>query len=165
MKIYNFFKIIVQDWRFNKGNLKGFSIVLLLRIVHAVEQYRIMLPFTYFLKVIYWLYTQLLIGTEFSTSIQIGVPFSFWHCNGTVVNKNVTFGSNCLLRHNTTIGNNGVTDHVPKIMNNVDIGANSVIIGGIVIGNNVKIAAGAIVTKSVKSNSVVVSVNKILSSE
>ncbi|MEO5998471.1 MAG: hypothetical protein ABIN89_17065 [Chitinophagaceae bacterium] len=156
----NFFQFIFQDWKINKGNLKGRIILLLFRTANICNKKKIY----YYLGIPYLIFYRILVEWFFSIeipwTIKAGKNLSLFHGQALVLNGDVVLGENCTVRHCTTIGNKMLSDgrfsSSPVIGNNVDIGSNVCIIGDIFIKDNVKIGCGAVVTKDVSGNCIVV---------
>jgi putative colanic acid biosynthesis acetyltransferase WcaB len=155
----NFFEFIFQDWRANKGNIKGRIILLLFRIANFCSTRRIY----YYIGFPYLLFYRILVEWFFSIEIpwntKIGRNLHLYHGQALVMTNQVVIGENCTLRQSTTIGNKqlpgGGFSSSPVIGNNVDIGSNVCIIGNVNIGNGVKIGCGAVVVKNASPYSVV----------
>lgn len=156
----NFFQFIAQDWKINKGNIKGRIILLLFRTANFSTTgkfyYYLLLPYRIFYKILVeWFFS-----IEIPWKVSIGRNLTLYHGQALVLNDKVVLGSNCVLRHCTTIGNKQLQDGSfsisPLIGNNVDIGSNVCIIGDIYIKDNVKIGCGAVVTKNISGNCIVV---------
>jgi putative colanic acid biosynthesis acetyltransferase WcaB len=155
----NFFEFIVQDWRANKGNIKGRIILLLFRIANFCARRRVY----YYLGLPYLIFYRVLVEWFFSTEIpwntKIGKNFTLYHGQALVMNNKVVIGENCTLRQCTTIGNKqlagGGFSASPVIGNYVDIGSNVCVIGPIKINDHVNIGSGAVVVKDVSPYSVV----------
>lgn len=156
----NYFRFILQDWKINKGNIKGRIIMVLFRMANFCSTRRIY----YYLGLPYLLFYKVLVEWFFSVEIpwnvKIGRNLSLFHGQALVLNNMVVIGNNCTIRHCTTIGNKQLKDgsfsRSPVIGNNVDIGSNVCIIGDIYIEDNVKIGCGAVVTKNISGNCIVV---------
>ncbi|WP_188936997.1 serine acetyltransferase [Puia dinghuensis] len=155
----HFFSFIFQDWKANKGNPKGRTIMLLFRIANFCSARRIYfylgLPYLVFYRILVeWFFT-----VEIPWKVKIGKNLALYHGQCLVMNSEVVIGENCTLRHCTTIGHKqlkgGGFSGSPVIGDNVDMGSNVCIIGDIRIGNNVKIGCGAVVTKSVSDDQTV----------
>jgi putative colanic acid biosynthesis acetyltransferase WcaB len=155
----NFFEFVFQDWRINKGNIKGRIILLLFRIANFCAKRRIY----YYIGFPYLIFYRILVEWFFSVEIpwntRIGKNLSLFHGQALVMTNQVVIGENCTLRQSTTIGNRqlggGGFSNSPVIGNHVDIGSNVCIIGSIIISDNVIIGSGAVVVKDVSPNSVV----------
>lgn len=154
----NFFEFIFQDWRVNKGNIKGRIILLLFRIANFCAQRKIY----YYIGFIYLLMYRILVEWFFSTEIpwntKIGRNLRLYHGQALVMTNQVVIGHNCTLRQSTTIGNRQTATGFstsPIIGNHVDIGSNVCIIGGITINDYVNIGCGAVVVKDVSAYCVV----------
>ncbi len=156
----NFFQFISQDWKVNKGNIKGRIILLLFRTANVCSTRKIY----YYLGIPYLIFYKILVEWFFSIEIpwkvKIGKNFILYHGQALVLNDRVVIGENCTIRHCTTIGNKMLQDGSygasPVLGNNVDVGSNVCIIGDIYIQDNVKIGCGAVVTKNVSGNCIVV---------
>jgi putative colanic acid biosynthesis acetyltransferase WcaB len=156
----SFLEFIFQDWKANRSNPKGRTIMLLFRIANFCSTHRIL----FYLGLPYLIFYRILVEWFFSVEIpwklKIGKNLALYHGQCLVMNSQVVIGENCTLRHCTTIGHkqlkNGGFSGSPVIGNNVDLGSNVCIIGKIHIGNNVKIGCGAVVTKSIADNQTVV---------
>jgi putative colanic acid biosynthesis acetyltransferase WcaB len=149
----SFLTFIFQDWKANKGNPKGRTIMFFFRVANFCSTRRIYfylgLPYLVFYKILVeWFFT-----VEIPWNVRIGKNLILYHGQSLVMNSDVVIGENCTLRHCTTIGHkqlkSGGFSGSPVIGNDVDLGSNVCIIGKIHIGNNVKIGCGAVVTKSI----------------
>ncbi|RZL69593.1 MAG: serine acetyltransferase [Pedobacter sp.] len=156
----NFFQFIFQDWAVNKGNPKGRIFLFLFRIANICTKGRAYFylgsPYLILYKtLIQWAFT-----LEIPWNVNIGKNLSIYHGQALIINKDVTIGENCTLRHCTTLGTklkaDGTNSKGPTIGNNVDIGNNVCIIGEITIADNVIIGSGAVVVKSAPSNCILV---------
>jgi len=155
----NFFEFIFQDWRVNKGNVKGRMILLLFRIANFCSTRRVY----YYLGFLYLLFYRILVEWFFSIEIpwntRIGKNLRLFHGQALVMTNQVVIGENCTLRQSTTIGNRQLADgkfsSSPVIGNHVDIGSNVCIIGDIEIKDYVLIGAGCVVVKNVMPYQVV----------
>ena len=110
-------------------------------------------------KILYYFYSQYILGCDIRLTTQIGKGFEIFHgARGSVISPTTIIGDNVSLRQNTTIGAKGFqgAEKSPIIGNNVTIGPNVCIIGDIHIGDNSTIGAGAVVVKNVRSGTVVV---------
>lgn len=93
----------------------------------------------------------------------IGPGLKIVHFTGIVIRGNCNIGKNAIIRQNVTIGDKSDNDiGLSYIGDNVEIGANSCIIGNIRIGENVTIGAMSLINKNVPNNSVVYSLNSII---
>ena len=150
---------IFQDWKANKGNVKGRLVMLLYRIAHLATMNKIMhiimIPYlVFYTVVIAWF-----MSVEIQHRAKIGRNAKMWHGHALVVHKATLIGNDCVLRQCTTFGNKKNSEGKVSgatIGNNVDIGANVCIIGNVIIGDNCVIGAGAVVTKSFPAGSVIV---------
>ncbi len=149
----NFFEFIFQDWRVNKGNMKGRLILVLFRTANFCSTRKVF----YYIGFPYLIFYRILVEWFFSIEIpwntQIGRNLSLFHGQALVLTNKVIIGANCTLRHCTTIGNKqnsagGFTDS-PVIGDHTDIGSNVCIIGNIRVGANVLIGCGAVVVKDI----------------
>jgi putative colanic acid biosynthesis acetyltransferase WcaB len=152
---------LFQDWKANKGNIKGRLIMLAFRAVYwmrslPVPIWLLGIPFL----VLYRICIEWILGVELPFKTKVGKGLVIQHGQGLVVNDGTVIGKYCTLRNGCTIGikkdSAGVKSKAPVLGDRVDMGANTVIIGPIEIGSNVMIGAGSIVVKSIPSNSVVV---------
>lgn len=151
---------IFQDWKANKGNIKGRLVMFAFRIAHLATSNKfahlLLVPYLIFYKVfVLWF-----LGIELQHRVKIGSGLKLSHGMGLVIHKSTIIGKNCTLRQCTTIGKKSTKgDKTAKgtvIGDNVDVGANVCIIGSIVIGRNTTIGAGSVVVKDVPANVVVV---------
>lgn len=151
---------ILQDWKANKGNIKGRLVMIAFRIAHLATSNKIshilLVPYLVFYKVfVLWF-----LGIELQHRVKIGSGLKLSHGMGLVIHKSTIIGKNCTLRQCTTIGKkSSIGDKKSAgtiIGDHVDVGANVCIIGSIVIGNNTIIGAGSVVVKDVPENVVVV---------
>lgn len=153
------FSYIFQDWKANKGNLKGRYILLSFRIASLLER-SVLFKYLFFpLYLHHKIWVSWIMGVELQSKVRLGTGCKLFHGQGLVINSNVEIGNNVILRHSTTIGNkiglDGKETKCPKVGDNCEIGAHVVIIGPIKIGNNVTIAAMSLVNKDVPDNSIV----------
>ena len=150
-----FRRLIGEDLRANRNNTKGKTVLILYRFASLVASGKTM-KFIFFPYLIFYkLIVEWVLGIELPWHLKAGPGLKLYHGQGTVINRNVTIGSNCVIRHSTTIGNAREGGNCPVIGNNVDIGCHVCIIGDIQIGNNVIIGAGSVVVKNIPSNVVV----------
>ncbi len=155
----NFIEFVFQDWKVNKGNLKGRIILVLFRTANFCTKRKIY----YYIGFPYLLFYRILVEWFFSVEIpwnvKIGKNLSLFHGQALVMTNQVIVGHNCTLRQSTTIGNKQLKDggfsSSPVIGNHVDIGSNVCIVGAIQIMDHVKIGCGSVVVKSVSAYSVV----------
>jgi putative colanic acid biosynthesis acetyltransferase WcaB len=154
----NFFEFIFQDWKVNKGNIKGRLILLLFRTANFCSTRKIYYYLGFPYLVFYRILVEWFFSIEMPWNTKIGKNLSLFHGQALVMTNQVIIGENCTLRQCTTIGNKQLRDGgfsaSPVIGNYVDIGANACIIGDIIIADNVKIGCGAVVVKSASANSV-----------
>ena len=150
---------VFQDWKANKGNIKGRLVMLAYRIAHLATINKVvhvlMIPYLVFYKVfVLWF-----LGVEIQHRAKIGRGLKMSHGIGLVVHKSTTIGKNCSIRQCTTIGNKTDADGNKTagtiIGDNVDIGANVCIIGKLMIGSNSTIGAGSVVVKNIPEKVVV----------
>jgi len=151
---------IFQDWKANKGNIKGRIITLAFRIAYWLRQ----LPAPFWLLgspilIVYRICVEWILGVELPFKTKVGRSLVIQHGQGLVVNDGTIIGDHCVLRNGCTIGIKkdiyGNNSKAPILGNYVNIGANAVIIGPVTIGDNVVIGAGSVVVKNVPSGSVV----------
>lgn len=155
-----FFKFVFQDWKVNKGNIKGRIVLVLFRIANFCSTRKIY----YYIGFPYLLFYRILVEWFFSIEIpwstRIGKNLSLFHGQALVMTNQVIIGENCTLRQCTTLGNKQIQDggftRSPVIGNYVDIGSNACIIGAITIGDHVLIGSGAVVVKDVPPYSIAV---------
>ncbi|MFA6084421.1 serine acetyltransferase [Mucilaginibacter sp.] len=156
----NFFAYLFQDWRANRGNIKGRIVLFMFRLVNAINRYMLLKILFFWYLMIYRFFVEWVLGIELPRKLTAGKNLIFYHGQGLVVNYKVILGDNCVLRNGVTIGHKKLVDGSlsapPRIGNNVDIGANACIIGDITIGDNVIIGAGAVVIKDIPANSIAV---------
>ncbi|WP_439489776.1 serine acetyltransferase [Algoriphagus sp.] len=156
----NYSYSLFQDWKANKGNLKGRTVMVLFRLAHLATYNRfikiLMIPYLIFYRVM----VEWFLGIELQFPVVVGRGLVLWHGQGSVIHKSTKIGSNCVLRQNTTIGNKKNLDGTKSagaiIGDNVDIGAHVIIIGSIHIASNCTIGAGSVVTKSVDKAATIV---------
>jgi len=152
----NIFEYIFQDWKCNKGNVKGQFILAHLRLAQIIKRNKLLFVIGFWYLALYYIFIEWLMGVEINWKVVIGENTQLHHGVGLVIHPKAIIGNNCVLRHCTTIGNKGTAaDGLPVIGNNVNIGAHVCILGEIRIGDNVTIGAGAVVLKDVPSNCVV----------
>jgi putative colanic acid biosynthesis acetyltransferase WcaB len=156
----NFFAYLFQDWKANRGNVKARLVLLMFRLVGAINKYTLTKIIFFPYLVFYRVNVEWVLGIELPRKLLAGRNLVFYHGQGLVVNYKTIIGDNCVLRNGVTIGHkklaDGTLSKCPRIGNNVDIGANVCIIGDITIGNNVTIGAGAVVVKDIPDNSIAV---------
>lgn len=146
-------KNIFQDWKCNKGNIKGQLVMISFRLAHAIRSHWILILLGFPFLLFYRLFIEWILGIEIHWNVKIGKCLHLAHGQSTVINGGAIIGENCKIRHCTTIGNkDGVLSLPPILGNNVNIGANVCIIGNIKIGDNVNIGAGAVVIKDIPSD-------------
>ncbi|WP_158828566.1 serine acetyltransferase [Mucilaginibacter lacusdianchii] len=155
----NFFEFIFQDWRANKGNIKGRIILLLFRIANFCSTRRIYYYIGFPYLLIYRILVEWFFSIEIPWNTKIGRNFHLYHGQALVMTNEVVIGENCTLRQSTTIGNKQLPgdgfSSSPVLGNYVDVGSNVCIIGNIIIGSHTKIGSGAVVVKDVPAYSVV----------
>jgi putative colanic acid biosynthesis acetyltransferase WcaB len=156
----NFFAYLFQDWKANRGNIKGRIVLFMFRLVNAINRYMLLKILFFWYLMIYRFFVEWVLGIELPRKLTAGKNLIFYHGQGLVVNFKTIIGENCVLRNGVTIGHKKLADgslsNSPRIGNNVDIGANACIIGDITIGDNVIIGAGAVVIKDIPANSTAV---------
>jgi putative colanic acid biosynthesis acetyltransferase WcaB len=156
----NFFAYLFQDWKANRGNIKGRIVLFMFRLVNAINRYMLLKILFFWYLMIYRFFVEWVLGVELPRKLTVGKNLIFYHGQGLVVNFKTIIGENCVLRNGVTIGHKKLADgslsNAPRIGNNVDIGANACIIGDITIGDNVIIGAGAVVIKDIPANSIAV---------
>lgn len=156
----NFFAYLFQDWKANRGNIKGRIVLFMFRLVNAINRYMLLKILFFWYLMIYRFFVEWVLGVELPRKLIAGKNLIFYHGQGLVVNFKTIIGENCVLRNGVTIGHKKLADgslsKSPRIGNNVDIGANACIIGDITIGDNVIIGAGAVVIKDIPANSIAV---------
>ena len=107
--------------------------------------------------ILYWFYSQFLLGIEMPLEVNCVGPLIIWHGNGLVLNPAVELGARVVLRNGVTIGNDGNHKGCPVISDGVEIGANSVLIGDIKIGENAKIGPNSFVNYDVAEGEKIIS--------
>ncbi|WP_104494926.1 serine acetyltransferase [Acinetobacter indicus] len=152
--------MIFQDWRINKGNIKGRLVMVLFRLASVLSRQNKVIKFIFLpYAIFYRFFVEWLLCIELPWKTKVGANMRIYHGQGLVVNDNAVIGNNCILRHNTTIGvaytDSNFGGKAPVIGNYVDIGAGAIILGDIVIGNYACIAAGSVVIKDVPDYGVV----------
>jgi len=156
----NFFAYLFQDWKANRGNIKGRLVLFMFRLVNAINRYMLLKIILFPYLVFYRFFVEWVLCIELPRKLTVGKNFVFYHGQALVVNFKTVIGENCVLRNGVTIGHKVLADgsftRCPQIGNNVDVGPNVCIIGDITIGDNVVIGAGAVVVKSIPANSVAV---------
>lgn len=111
-----------------------------------------------FMRILYNIYSQMILGIDLDYRTQIGNGFCLYHSgHGSVVSVGTVIGNNVSLRQNTTIGAKGFegAKDSPIIEDDVVIGPNVCIIGAIKIGRGAVIGAGAVVVRDVPPRAVV----------
>lgn len=109
-------------------------------------------------KVLYYFYTDYVLGLDIKHTTSIGSGFQIFHgARGSVISPGAKIGNNVSLRQNTTIGSKGFSGEElsPIVEDEVTIGPNVCIIGNIRVGHNSIIGAGSVVVKDVEPYSVV----------
>lgn len=152
-------KLVASDYRANKNNWKGFTVLFLYRLAHAhLTAPFLIKPFSFLYLVFYKILMELFMGTEIHWRTTIGKGAVLYHGYGLVIHSDAVIGDNIILRHGTTIGMKYVNGSIcaPVIGDNVDIGVSALIIGKINIGDYAIIGAGSVVVKDVPKGSVVV---------
>ena len=134
-------KVLVALWRLAQLRQRSLVFSLLFFPVHLL----------------YWVYSQLLLGVELPVAVECQGPLIIWHGNGIVVNPAVKLGSCVVLRNGVTIGNDGYSSGCPVIGDNVEIGANSVLIGAISIARRAKIGPTSFVNFDVAEGEKIIS--------
>lgn len=150
---------IFQDWRANKGNPKGRTVMIFFRTMHLLR--RSIISFILFLPlfVLYRLLVEWVLCIELPWKTRIGPGFRIDHGQALVINDGTVFGAGCTVRNSTTIGNKRAKEgytRAPVFGDRVDIGANAVIIGPVTIGDDVAIGAAAVVLRDVPSGHVAI---------
>lgn len=151
-----FLNYIRQDWDRNRNNTKGKVIAILFRTASYVSQSKVRKILFFPYLIFYRFFVEWILGIEIPWQTQINRGLKIYHGQSTVINKSVTIGENCTIRHCTTIGNSKEGGGCPVIGDNVEIGANVCILGQVTIGDYVVIGAGSVVVRSIPSRSVVV---------
>ncbi len=151
---------LFQDWKSNKGNIKGQWVLFLFRFAQlANRNYAVAVILCLYLG-FYHIFVEWILGIELPRKLKAGKGLILYHGQGLVVNQDTIIGDSCTLRNSVTIGHKTLPDgsysKCPVIGNNVDIGANACIIGDINIGDNVIVGAGAVVVKDVPPDCIVV---------
>lgn len=151
---------IFQDWRVNRGSLKGQIVLVLFRLARLVKSNIILNIFFFWYLLLYRFFIEWILNVGINWNVAVGKGLRLSRGYGSVIAAGTTIGRNCTIRHFTTITNkiapDGSAGNSPQIGDNVDIGVNVVIIGDIKIGDNVTIGAGTVVTKDIEANSVMV---------
>jgi len=161
MKDKDFINTIKKDYYRNKNNPKGFLVVFLFRLAHALRcsKYKIVFYISIPYLIFYRVFVEWLLCIELPFKTIVGAGLVIHHGAGLVVHSNCVIGENVTLRQGVTIGikniGNFSDDQAPVIGNDVNIGANSIILGPIIIGDSVIIGAGSVVLKSVLASRVV----------
>lgn len=149
-------KNIFQDWKCNKGNLKGRLVMLAFRTAFCIRKHKLLLVFGWPFLLFYRVFVEWILGIEIHWNVNIGAGLHLAHGQATVINGSARIGSYCTLRHCTTIGHKDDAEGSPCIGDHVNIGANVSIIGAIRIGNHVSIGAGSVVVKDIPDHATVV---------
>jgi putative colanic acid biosynthesis acetyltransferase WcaB len=151
---------LLQDWKANKGNIKGRIIMIAFRIAAWVR--RLPTPLWYLgipVLILYRIIVEWFLCIELPFKTTVGKGLIIQHGQALVVNDRAVIGKNCVLRNGCTIGIKkdvfGNKSKAPVLGNNVDLGANVVIIGPVEIGDNVIIGAGSVIVKNVQSHCVI----------
>ncbi|SEI40229.1 putative colanic acid biosynthesis acetyltransferase WcaB [Dyadobacter koreensis] len=150
---------IFQDWKANRGNIKGRIVMFSYRMAHLATSGPIVKILLTPYLVLYKVFIMWILGVEIQHRAKIGPGLKMFHGQALVIHKSTVIGKNCTIRQSITIGNkisanNSKTTGV-IIGDNVEIGANTCIIGQISIGDNVVIGAGSVVVKNVPANTVI----------
>jgi putative colanic acid biosynthesis acetyltransferase WcaB len=149
---------LFQDWKANRGNIKGRLVMIAFRLAHLLRQS----PVTFILFLPYFLWYRITVEwflcIELPWKTRVGPGLSIHHGQALVINDGTVFGAGCTLRSCTTIGNvqlpDGTYSASPVFGDRVDVGANVVVLGPIRIGDDAIIGAGAVVVKDVPANHV-----------
>ncbi|TJY61954.1 hypothetical protein E4T66_06835 [Sinimarinibacterium sp. CAU 1509] len=155
---------VTSSLKNHRSDYRQRLIIRLYRIAHWASQLRkvskLSWPIVLPILVAYRFLTEWIFHLELPAATKIGQRLIIDHGFALVVNKHVSIGDDCRLRHCVTIGckvnADGSQGASPRIGNRVDVGAGAIIIGDIVIGDDVVIGAGAVVTKTVPPGAVVV---------
>jgi putative colanic acid biosynthesis acetyltransferase WcaB len=152
---------LFQDWKANKGNVKGRLILVAFRAANFFSH--VPRPFRYIgypYLILYRVIVEWILCAELPWKLTVGSGLRLYHGQALVVNDRAVIGRNCVLRHATTIGvaetSSTYGGVAPTIGNDVDIGSNVVILGGVKIGDGAVIGAGSVVVKDVEAGAVVV---------
>jgi putative colanic acid biosynthesis acetyltransferase WcaB len=155
----NFFQFIAQDWNANKSNGKGRIFMLLFRVANFCSTRSVYVYLGFLYIMLYKVFIQWVFTLEIPWNITAGKGLAIYHGQALIINKDVTIGDNCTLRHCTTIGTkqraDGSVSASPILGNHVNVGNNVCIIGGIKIGDYVTIGSGSVVVKDVAPYSIV----------
>ncbi|KAI9132422.1 serine acetyltransferase [Acaryochloris sp. CCMEE 5410] len=148
---------IFQDWEVNKQTSLKSRVVL---SSFRTSQLLLNLPYPFrLITYLYQIFTEILFSIELPANTKIGKNLQLQHGFSLVINRHVTIGKDCIIRHSTTIGNkilsDGSVSSSPIIGDHVEIGCNVVILGPIEIGDNAVIGAGAVVVSDVPAHAVV----------
>lgn len=147
---------IFQDFKFLRGNKKGYLFAIFFRISNFFARSNKIIKLIGFpFRIIYLFFIQWIMCIDVPDRIKVGPGFNVWHGMGLVIHPDVVIGNNFIVRHTTTIGQKRVDQSPPIIGDNVDVGAHSIIVGNIRIGNNVTIGAATFVNKDVPDNCIV----------
>jgi putative colanic acid biosynthesis acetyltransferase WcaB len=143
--------LLKSDFRANRRNPKGLTIMLGYRLAHAVlTMPRPLRPVGMMYIGFYKFLFEYIIGTEIHWRATLGPGVVVYHGYGLVVNSNSLIGARVILRHNVTIGASVTGGSAsPIVGNDVDIGAGAILVGSIHVGDGARIGAGAVVTKDV----------------
>lgn len=151
---------LLQDWKANKGNIKGRIVMIAFRTVAWLRH--LPAPLWYLgipVLILYRIIVEWFLGIELPFKTKVGKGLIIQHGQALVINDGAVIGKNCVLRNGCTIGIkkdvSGNKSKAPVLGNHVDVGANVVIIGPVEIGDNVIIGAGSVVVKDIPSHCVV----------
>ncbi len=151
-KTYNIF----QDWKINKGNIKGRIVLVLYRLASLIRSKKILVIFFFWYLLFYRIFVEWFLNIELHWNSNIGKGLRLEHGHGTVIHGDATLGNYCTIRHLTTIGiikhEDGSYSNAPKLGNNVDVGASVTIIGSVNIGDNALIGAASLVVRDIPAN-------------
>jgi len=147
---------IFQDWKINKGNIKGRIVLALYRLATLIRSQKILVILFFWYLLFYRIFVEWFLNIEIHWNSTIGKGLRLEHGHGTVIHGDAILGDYCTIRHLTTIGiikhEDGSYTPPPRLGNNVDVGASVTIIGGITIGDNVLIGPASLVVRDIPAN-------------
>lgn len=146
-------RLLVADYRANKGHPKELAVVLSFRAAQILSSVPIVGAVA---KLAHRFWTEMLFGIELRPETKIGPGLILFHGYGTVINTGSVLGADVKLHHGVTIGARTTGGTCPVIGDRVAIGAGALILGPITVGDGAIIGAGSVVTRDVESGVAVV---------
>lgn len=149
---------LFQDWKANRGNVKGRFVMFCFRFAHFLRTNKVLLILSLPYLIAHKVFFDWFMNIDIPIKVKIGKSCTIYHGHGLVINADTIIGDHCVIRHTTTIGNkmksDGSYSGSPVIGNNCDIGAHVILLGEVRVGDNVTIGAGSVITKDIPSNAI-----------